>query len=380
MPGRSKALSEGRRAMFEGMFFAETLVEDKADNFEPPHDLLDAEFDQSKFRARRQLADRVADAMFALGENFNGRASRIRDCGKLLEFNCYSVPDTFEIIRVPVNGSYCRERLCPMCMWRHSRWLHVQLCKLVSAYLAAKPDHQALLLTLTVKNVSPDKLRQAIDELLKGFYKLSRYKRFANAVDAWWRVTEITRNADTGEMHPHLHIILMVPPAYFRRSAKLYIPQSEWVSKFRRAIKADYDPICDIRPLQGVGGGAPLDEEGRKSLFEACKYVCEPGMFLDVDLADFPLREIHDAVHGRRLIGMSVSLRNLSDELSLDEDVPDDFEPENRLPQGAMLIGRETYQWQRGQEHDNSRYVLLRFCEWQPAQQKEADMTDVKPG
>lgn len=352
----------------------------EADWRDTPQALLEAAFDQSKFRQRRQLADRVADAMFALGEDFDGRARRICDCGKFLEFDCYSIPDNVEILRVPVNGSYCRERLCPMCMWRHSRWLHVQLCMLMAAYLAAYPDHQALLLTLTIKNVSAEKLRYAIDKLLKGFYKLFRYKKVTNAVSAWWRVLEITRNAESGELHPHLHIILLVPPEYFRRSAGLYIQQPAWVSMFRKAIKADYDPICDIRPLRGVGGGAPLDEEGKKSLFEACKYVCEPGMFLDVDLADFPLREIHEAVHGRRLIGMSVSLRNLSDELSLDEDMPDDFEPANRLPEGAALIGRETYQWQRGAKHEDSRYVLVRFREWQPIKRGEADMTDAKPG
>jgi hypothetical protein len=345
-----------------------------------PEDLLEGKFDQSKYQARRQLADRVADAMFALGEDFEGRARRICDCGKLLEFDCYSVPDSFEIFRVPVNGSFCRERLCPLCMWRHSRWLHVQLCQLMAAYLAANPDHQALLLTLTIKNVSAEKLRYAVDKLLKGFYKLFRYKRVAQAVPAWWRVLEITRNAESDELHPHLHIILMVPPEYFRRSAGLYITQPEWVSKFRKAIKADYDPICDIRPLRGVGGGAPLDEEGKKSLFEACKYVCEPGMFLDVDLADFPLREIHEAVHGRRLIGMSVSLRNISDELSLQEEMPDDFQPADRLPEGATMIGRETYQWQRGAEHADSRYVLVLFREWQPLKREEAVMTTTLPG
>jgi hypothetical protein len=343
-----------------------------------PQALLDAQFDQSSYRQRRQLADRVSDALFALGDDFTGRARRMCECGKFLEFNCYSIPDSAEILRVPVNGSYCRERLCPLCMWRHSRWLHVQLCTLMMAYLAAHPHHQGLLLTLTIKNVSAEKLRYAVDKLLKGFYKLCRYKRVAGAIDAWWRVLEITRNADTGELHPHLHIILMVPPEYFRRSAGLYIQQSSWVSMFRKAIKADYDPICDIRPLRGVGGGAPLDEEGKKSLFEACKYVCEPGMFLDADLADFPLREIHEAVHGRRLIGMSVSLRNLSDLLSLADEMPSDFEPADALPEGAAMIGRETYQWQRGRTSDESRYVLVRFRPWQ-LEPMEAVMTSTLP-
>jgi hypothetical protein len=299
------------------------------------------------------------------------------DCGKFLEFNCYSIPDSVEIIRDPVNASNCRERLCPMCMWRHSRWLHVQLCMLMMAYLAVYPYHQGLLLTLTIKNVSAEKLRSAIDQLLNGFRKLFRYKRVTAAVHAWRRVLEITRNADTGEFHAHLHVVLLCPPAYFKRSAGLYIQQREWCNLFRKAAKLNYDPICDIRPLRGVGGGAPLDEEGKKSLFEACKYVCEPGMLLDVDLDNFPLRELYEAVHGRRLIGMSVSLRNLSDELSLADEMPDDFESASRLPEGAAMIGRETYQWQRGRTHDESRYVLVRFRPWQ-LKPMEADRHNIK--
>jgi Replication protein len=206
--------------------------------------------------------------------------------------------------------------------------------------------------------------------------KLMRYKRVAGAIDAWYRVLEITRNPDTGEFHPHLHVILLVPPGYFRRSGSLYITQAEWVMLFRKALKVDYDPRCDIRALQGVGGGTPLDDIGKKSLFEACKYVCEPGMFIDGEMADFPLRELHEAVSGRRLIGMSKSLRHLSKELNQAEDVPDDFMPESRLPEGAVYLGRETYQWQRGKTHAESRYVLVRFREWQP-QTSEAVMTSV---
>jgi hypothetical protein len=263
-------------------------------------------------------------------------------------------------------------------MWRHSLWLHVMLCALLAAYLNINPLHQGLLLTLTIRNVSAGELKNAVDRLLGAFRKLFRYKRIVGSVDAWWRVVEITRNPDTGELHPHLHIILMVPPEYFKRSADLYIAQAEWVCLFRKALVVDYDPVCDNRALVGVGGGAPLDEVGKKSLFEACKYVCEPGMFIDGEMADFPLQEIHEAVHGRRLVGLSKTLRHLSKELTQPDDVPDDFKPESRLPEGAILLGRETYQWQRGRTHAESRYVFVRFREWQP-RTAEAVMTSALP-
>jgi putative ATP-dependent endonuclease of OLD family len=121
-------------------------------------------------------------------------------------------------------------------MWRHSLWLHAQLCELMAAYLATNPQHQGLLLTLTMKNMTAEKLRYWVDRLLKAFRKLFRYKRVAASIDVWWRVLEITRNPDTGELHPHLHVILMVPPGYFQRSVDKYIAQAEWVRLFRCAL------------------------------------------------------------------------------------------------------------------------------------------------
>jgi hypothetical protein len=44
------------------------------------------------------------------------------------------------------------------------------------------------------------------------------------------------------------------------------------------------------------------------------------------------------------------------------------------------MIGRETYQWQRGAEHADSRYVLVLFREWQPLKREEAVMTTTLPG
>jgi len=350
-------------------------LDDDLSGIAPDH--LDyGRIDHTKPNRLRRIGDQIGSSFLNMGAEHAGRGSRMCQCGALLEFDCYKIGDCEEPKRVLVNASFCRERLCPMCMWRHSLWLHMMLCALLAAYLNIKPQHQALLLTLTIKNVPASELKGAIDRLLKAYRKLMRYKRVAGAIDAWYRVLEITRNLDTGEFHPHLHVILLVPPTYFRRSGSLYIGQADWVALFRKALKVDYDPMCDIRAMVGVGGGAPLDEIGKKSLFEACKYVCEPGMFIDGEIADFPLRELHEAITGRRLVGMSKSLRHLSKELNQTEEMPDDFMPDRRLPDDAVYLGRETYQWQRGQTHAESRYVLVRFREWDPQPQTtEAGMS-----
>jgi plasmid rolling circle replication initiator protein Rep len=345
----------------------------------PPH-LTEAPLDLSKANRLGRLRQAIAERFLQCDEHA-ARGARMRDCGKLLVFNRYRVGDCEEPYRVLVNGSFCRERLCAVCMMRHSRWLHSQLTQAVSHYLTVNPKHQALLLTLTVKNMAAEKLRYWLDRLMNAFRKLFRYKRVLAAVSAWYRVVEITRNPETGELHPHIHVLLLCPPEYFKRKAGLYITQAEWVRMFRKALQVDYDPVCDIRAVPGVGGNAPLDELGRKSLFEVCKYVCDPGMFIEGDdLEDFPLLEIHEALHGRRLVGMSASLQRIVDELSLPDEAPDDFMPDNRLPEGAVYEGRETYQWQKGPTLAESRYVLVSFHPWQSAPPpEEAVMTSALP-
>jgi hypothetical protein len=335
-----------------------------------------------RFNHLGRLRDAVADRYAEYGEH-KQRAARMSACGKILAFNVYRVGDCVERHRVLANGSFCRERLCLFCMKRNSNWQLVRLGKAGEQYLRANPLHQALLLTLTIRNMAAEKLRYWLDRLLKAFRKLMRYGRVKNAVSAWYRTTEITYNPDTSEFHPHIHILLFCPPEYFKRSKGLYITQPEWAAMFKKALQVDYTPVCDIRAMPGVGGGAPLDDLGRKSLFEVCKYVCEPGMFFEGDdLEDFPLLELHEALHGRRLIGMSANLQRIMDEQSLPDDVPSDFIPVNsRLPEGAVLEGREIYHWRRGEAPAQSRYVLVEFRPWsQPSGNMEAVMTNTLPG
>jgi hypothetical protein len=357
-------------------------LDDDDRNFEEiPTRLTEVCLDLSRTNQLCRYRDAIAD-IYAQHDEHSQRAARMLDCGKILTFDRYRVGDREEPYRVLANGSFCRERLCAFCMKRNSNWQLVRLSKAAEQYLRANPLHQALLLTLTIRNMAAEKLRYWLDRLLKAFWKLMRYKRVKSAVSAWYRTTEITRNPDTRELHPHLHIILFCPPEYFKRSKSLYITQPEWARMFKKALQVDYTPVCDIRAMPGVGGGAPLDDLGRKSLFEVCKYVCEPGMFFeDDDLEDFPLLELHEALHGRRLIGMSANLQRIMDEQSLPQEAPDDFIPVNcRLPEGAVLEGREIYHWRRGATPAQSRYVLVEFRPWsQPLATMEAVMTSTLP-
>ena len=176
-----------------------------------------------------------------------------------------------------------------------------------------------------------------------------RRKRVAAALTAWYRTLEVTRNPLTGEMHAHLHVLLFVPPEYFQRKSGLYIDQAahEWTALWRKSLGADYDPIVDVRRAYGLGGDE-LTNDGRSALAELTKYVTKPGVIASLGGAE--LHDVHLALKGRRLVGMSASLRALADDLGLadpDSD-EDDLPAAMKLPEGAIYLGREIYEWHGG--------------------------------
>jgi plasmid rolling circle replication initiator protein Rep len=295
----------------------------------------------------------IADAFETQGGDYARITLRMRECGSILEFACYRVGDDEEITRKLVRCSWCRIRLCFLCERARARKRHLNLWQLLKAWFAKRPRDQAILLTLTIKSVCDSELLDAIDRFMTSLRRLTRCRRFKGAVLAWYRTLEVTRDADTGLWHPHIHLLLVVPPSYFRRSTDGYITQEEWADLWRKFARLDYDPVVDIRALKGVGRG-PLTDIGRKTLAEVTKYCTKPGDLVqfDEDGQPYPvdpevLKTLYDALHGRRLVGMSGPLRKLAKELRLnDPDAEDaDLSAAEALPKDAVYLGREFYRW-----------------------------------
>jgi hypothetical protein len=82
------------------------------------------------------------------------------------------------------------------------------------------------------------------------------------------RSIEITRNAKTGEAHPHFHCLLMVRPSYF---GKHYIRQELWRELWRSCLKVDYLPVVNVKAVKP-------DKHGfiSRSLLETLKYSIKP--------------------------------------------------------------------------------------------------------
>jgi hypothetical protein len=87
------------------------------------------------------------------------------------------------------------------------------------------------------------------------------------------------------EVHPHMHVLLMVSPNYFDRAH--YIEQTKWVALWKRAARLDYDPVIDIRKVQ------QLDN----AIFEVSKYCLKTTDMVD-QLGCLIIRQLH----GMRLL------------------------------------------------------------------------------
>lgn len=86
------------------------------------------------------------------------------------------------------------------------------------------------------------------------------------------RSTEVTYNSETGEYHPHLHVLLFVKSSYFTGNANNYISQEEWTELWKKSAKLNYVPVVDIRAVKAKKENKSL----KKAILETAKYPTKP--------------------------------------------------------------------------------------------------------
>jgi len=233
------------------------------------------------------------------------KAQAICDCGTWLKFS--ECPDGHKEGTSLIGASFCRQRLCPMCQWRRALLVAGQVSQ-VAQEAVHRHKVSFLLLTLTIKNCDGDHLHETINQVNGSLRKLLGYKRVKDQVVGWFRGLEVTVPRDN-EYHPHLHVLLAVKPSYFSRG---YLKTVEWVEFWRKALKVDYDPVCDIQAVKpgkgGLGGAAA----------ESAKYSVKPGDLVDPQDrqgTDQRVGAIHYALHGRRSYAYGGILKEIHREL-----------------------------------------------------------------
>jgi plasmid rolling circle replication initiator protein Rep len=256
------------------------------------------------------------------------KAERMYDCGNYLVFK---LKDS----RLKLYQAYfCKARLCPMCNWRRSLKIAFQNKKIIQT-LNEREKVQWVFLTLTVRNVEGNELKNTMDQMTKAWNRFAGYATFKKSVKGYFRAMEVTRNWDKksewyGTYHPHFHVLLAVPNSYFQ--AKYYIKQSEWTSMWQRAMKLDYTPIvhvAKVKPKTESSDFVEIEEEIKKTIaeqnaiFEVSKYPVKDTDVIRGDKVTLEnvqtVKDLDTALAYKRLISYGGLLKEIHKELQLDD-------------------------------------------------------------
>ena len=230
-----------------------------------------------------------------------GRAERVTHCGDVLQFN--ECPKEHE--KHLVRANFCRDPLCPVCVWRRSRKLGGQLREIADEARSEVPGIRLIHLVLTVRNAqSEEELNATLDALTEGFARLRKRKRFRAAVLGHFRAVEITIGA-TGD-HSHLHVLLAVDSSYFAHTG-LYIDQAEWVQLWRECVRLNYDPSVHVQAIR---------RHDLKALAEITKYVVKGSEWI---ADDERVRVLASAVKSRRMVEFGGLFRDIKRRLRLED-------------------------------------------------------------
>ena len=309
-----------------------------------------------KFTPKKSKSIKLSKSLYRIGES--ARAERVANCGSFLAF-AHEIDSFGEIAAKGKlhNANFCRERLCPMCIWRRTLKIYGQISKIM-AHMPKNTSY--LFLTLTVPNCSPEDFQDTLDKLFYGWKKLSHFKDFKKAVIGFYRVLEVTRNKKNGTYHPHFHVILAVDSEYFHKN---YIPHDKWLDMWRKAYGDESITQVDIRKIKArdksLDSKVDLsDLDGFKTLegavSETAKYAVKDSDFIIMndkynDLMDSIVKDLLFGLKGRRLVQFGGIFKEVAQKLKLDDAENGDLVhiDEDKV-NGAVAFMVVKYGWRSG--------------------------------
>ena len=263
-----------------------------------------------KWKERKFANIDLAASLERLGyRNFNN----VYECAEVLKF------------REQEDGSlklfqtwFCKKKLCPICNWRRSMKYSYQAEEVIVEAIKQFPKGRFIFLTLTVKNVNGDFIKQEITQISEGFNRLMKYKKVDKNVIGYLRALEITYSTNRDDYHPHLHVLLFVSSSYFTGNGNNYISQDEWTSLWQKAMKLDYVPVVNVKAVKAT---EKYDLKG--AILETAKYPVKPLDLLSEDFSaetkDMITDDLTKGLHRKRQIGFGKLFKEIRKELQLDD-------------------------------------------------------------
>lgn len=276
---------------------------------------------------------------------YGKKAEKISNCAECLAFKREKETGRLKLYQ----AYFCKVRLCPMCAWRRSLKIAYHN-KLIVEEANRQYKPAWIFLTLTVKNVEGDQLKQTITDMMQGYRKLFQYKKVKTGTLGFFRALEITKNHKENTYHPHFHVLIPVKRNYFGKS---YIKQTEWTSFWKKAMKLDYTPIVHVQRVKGKKGidAEAIEKEVReaieeqKAILEISKYpVKDTDVIRGNEVTEENLDTVYyldDALSARRLIGYGGILKEIHKELNLTDAEDGDLV---RIEEDDDEVANETFE------------------------------------
>ncbi len=261
------------------------------------------------------------------------KAERCEKCSKVVIWSHQKHIETGEERLKVKEKRTCKNRFCACCCWDRQRKLSKLLHKALTKLLEFMKVRY-LFVTFTVRNPDISNLRQETSLMHKAFGRMVQTKKWKKSILGYCRVLEITKPkkaTQQGKIHPHFHVLLAVKPNYFNTKAKLYLKTEDYAGMWQKALRVDYNPVCDIRivrPRNAKKGNVTEQEANSQnsinsSIAEMIKYPMK-----DTDLKRFTVDEfksIDAQMKGIRAINFGGILKEMNKQVAnLDKTELDD--------------------------------------------------------
>ena len=184
-----------------------------------------------------------------------------------------------------------------------------QTSKIVDEAIKQEPKGRFLFLTLTVKNVEGKALNSTISQLTKSFDRLFKRAKVQRNLLGYLRSVEVTHNENDNSYHPHIHVLMMMRPSYFKGGN--YISQKEWGNLWSQSLKVSYKPMIDIRTVKETGKGL------RGAVLETAKYPTKP-IKLDIENKQV-VDDLYNGLYRKRQLGYGGLFKTIKKQLALDD-------------------------------------------------------------
>ena len=162
---------------------------------------------------------------------------------------------------------FCKLRMCPCCQKRRSFKAAETMLAVAIEALQRQPTLKFLFLTLTVPNVGLGELSDTLTYITQSWNRLINRKKVNRVIKGYHRAIEITYNAERGDYHPHMHVILAVNSKYFTED---YINHEDWLKMWQQSTRQSEITQVDIRAIRE--GGKKFNYRLENAVSEACKY------------------------------------------------------------------------------------------------------------